>query len=163
IPSQIEEATMVTKASDARPNEALYNLRAVAGQSQQEVADGLNVLAARAGKATGVNANQISRWERGTVQPHPIYRRLLAEHFRVPVYDLGVTVRDSASRRVESKTSMHIASISASAMGEQPPAAVSTGWFRTGQLAQSSRIAICGSRSPSSDDKKIDASIIAVS
>ncbi|MBX6751935.1 MAG: helix-turn-helix transcriptional regulator [Micromonosporaceae bacterium] len=82
---------MVAKARDAHPNVTLYNLRDAAGESQQDVADALNALAAARGIAACVTANQVSRWERGTVRPQPLYRRLLAEHFGVSVEELGLT------------------------------------------------------------------------
>jgi 8-oxo-dGTP pyrophosphatase MutT (NUDIX family)/transcriptional regulator with XRE-family HTH domain len=82
---------MVARSSEAQPNMALYNLRDAAGESQQEVAEALNALAAAAGKRAGVTANQVSRWERGTVRPQPMSRRLLAEHFGVSLDELGLT------------------------------------------------------------------------
>src|SRR6266545_1190122 len=82
---------MVTRASDAVPNVALYNLRDAAGESQQDVADALNELAIRRKKPVNVTPNQVSRWERGVVRPSSFYRQLLAEHFSVSVQELGLT------------------------------------------------------------------------
>src|SRR6266508_1701882 len=82
---------MVARANDAVPNVALYNLRDAAGESQQDVADALNKLAAQRQKPVSVTANQVSRWERGIVRPSSFYRQLLAEHFSVSVQELGLT------------------------------------------------------------------------
>src|SRR5690349_8943470 len=69
----------------------LYNLREAAGESQQDVADALNLLALKHDKTASVTANQVSRWERGITRPQPFYRRLVAEHFGVPLHELGLT------------------------------------------------------------------------
>ncbi|MGB2569221.1 helix-turn-helix domain-containing protein [Micromonospora citrea] len=82
---------MPARARDANPNLALYNLRDAAGETQQDVADGLNRLGAGRGKRLAVTANQVSRWERGITFPSALYRQLLAEHFGVSVQDLGLT------------------------------------------------------------------------
>ncbi|MEV4762530.1 helix-turn-helix transcriptional regulator [Micromonospora chokoriensis] len=82
---------MPARASDASPNLALYNLRDAAGETQQDVADGLNRLGVVRGKRLAVTANQVSRWERGITFPSALYRQLLAEHFGVSVQDLGLT------------------------------------------------------------------------
>ncbi|MGH3645993.1 MAG: helix-turn-helix domain-containing protein [Micromonosporaceae bacterium] len=79
------------RAVDAVPNVVLYNLRDAAGESQQDVADALNDLAAQRAKPVSVTANQISRWERGVVHPSSYYRQLLAKHFNVSVQELGLT------------------------------------------------------------------------
>jgi transcriptional regulator with XRE-family HTH domain len=81
---------MVRRAADAEANLALFNLREAAGQSQQDVAEALNRLAATKGKRVCLTANQISRWERGVSRPSPLYRQLLAEHFGVTVAQLGL-------------------------------------------------------------------------
>lgn len=94
---------MVTETEDAVPNPLLRALRLAQGESQQQVAEALNALAAREqdlggaqpvrttvrGSATG---NEISRWERGIVQPGLVNQRLLADHFDVPITDLGVEI-----------------------------------------------------------------------
>jgi len=66
---------MVAKAHEAHPNVTLYNLRDAAGESQQDLADALNALAIARGEAAAVTANQVSRWERGTVRPQPSLSR----------------------------------------------------------------------------------------
>jgi transcriptional regulator with XRE-family HTH domain len=83
--------------SKATPNPALYNLRDARAESQQDVADAINDLAARRGKSGAVSANQISRWERGIVHPSPLYRQLLAEHFQVSVAELGLARQRSTA------------------------------------------------------------------
>jgi transcriptional regulator with XRE-family HTH domain len=80
-----------TSAAEATPNLVLYNLRDNAGETQQDVADALNALGAKYGKALAITANQISRWERGITRPTPFFRKLLAEHFGVSVAELGLT------------------------------------------------------------------------
>jgi transcriptional regulator with XRE-family HTH domain len=84
-------AVVPARAKDANPNLALYNLRDAAGETQQDVADGLNRLGTGRGKRLAVTANQVSRWERGITFPSALYRQLLAEHFGVSVQDLGLT------------------------------------------------------------------------
>jgi transcriptional regulator with XRE-family HTH domain len=152
---------MVSKASDAVPNKALHRLRAAAGHSQQEVADALNALAATTGRATGITANQISRWERGTVRPHPIYRRLLAEHFGVSVGELGLAGEQRPSNDLVGKSAADVSTVTSVDTGET--AGVTTGWFRPTMVGRPPRVAICGSRSIAADGEVIDASIVAVS
>jgi transcriptional regulator with XRE-family HTH domain len=82
---------LVSNAKDAVPNVILYNLRDAAGQTQQDVADALNCLGARKGKRIAIDANQVSRWERGVTYPSAFYRQLLAEHFGVSLEQLGFT------------------------------------------------------------------------
>ncbi|GIG58660.1 hypothetical protein Lfu02_30320 [Longispora fulva] len=82
---------MVSRAADAVPNIALYNLRDAAGQTQQDVADALNALGATIQRrGIAVSANQVSRWERGITHPSGIHRQLLAEHFGVSLAELGL-------------------------------------------------------------------------
>jgi transcriptional regulator with XRE-family HTH domain len=82
---------LVSSAKDAVPNVTLYNLRDAAGQTQQDVADALNRLGVRRGKRIAIDANQVSRWERGVTYPSALYRQLLAEHFGVSLEQLGFT------------------------------------------------------------------------
>ncbi len=83
---------MPLRASAAPPNLALYSLRDARGESQQDVADALNALAAPRGRRGGVcvTANQVSRWERGVTRPSPFHQQLLGEHFAVSVERLGL-------------------------------------------------------------------------
>jgi transcriptional regulator with XRE-family HTH domain len=143
---------MVAKASESRANRVLHGLRVASGESQQDVADALNELAVGARKSTGVTANQISRWERGTVRPHPIYRRLLAQHFGVSVDDLGLT-GEHADQDEPVTPGLTLVS----------GATVTTGWFRPSRVEEPPRVALCGSRSAATDDAAIDASVAAVS
>jgi transcriptional regulator with XRE-family HTH domain len=85
-----EEGVMRKDDGGAVPNVALFNLRDGLAQSQEDVADALNALAAARGEATAIAGNHISRWEQGIVFPSPLYRQLLAEHFRVSVAELGL-------------------------------------------------------------------------
>jgi len=72
---------------------ALRALRLAANLSQAEVADRINEMAARRGGSRGgVDANMVSRWERGLVTPGPLYRRLLAELHSVTVDDLALAL-----------------------------------------------------------------------
>jgi transcriptional regulator with XRE-family HTH domain len=71
-------------------NNVLVRLREARGQSQQDIADALSVLAVRKGKNVTVTSNQIGRWERGINRPWPVYRQLLAEYFGVTVDQLGL-------------------------------------------------------------------------
>lgn len=74
-------------SQEARVNATtLAGLRMAAGLSQAEVADRIN---ATIGSAA-VTANAVSRWERGTVTPTPMYRRALASLFGVTIDDLGL-------------------------------------------------------------------------
>jgi len=72
-------------------NDALIRLREDAGLSQQELANGLNNLAASAyDQRPNLTKKTVGRWERGEVDwPQPFYRRLLAEYFKVAVDELG--------------------------------------------------------------------------
>jgi transcriptional regulator with XRE-family HTH domain len=84
---------MSRHADSAILNQALYDLRTAAGLSQKDVADRIIGLATSSGRsAVGISANTVSRWERGIVRPTPLYRRLLADMFKVPIDDLGFTV-----------------------------------------------------------------------
>jgi transcriptional regulator with XRE-family HTH domain len=82
---------MAQRADSATPNVTLYNLRDRSGASQQDLADAINRLAAKAGKNANVTANQVSRWERGVTRPSPFYRQLLSQHFDVSVDELGLS------------------------------------------------------------------------
>jgi transcriptional regulator with XRE-family HTH domain len=82
---------VTSRAKDATPNIALYNLRDAAGQTQQDVADAISRLAAQRGKKIAATANQVSRWERGITHPSAFYRQLLAAHFGVALEELGLT------------------------------------------------------------------------
>lgn len=89
---------MVSRAADAIPNTTLYNLRDGAGETQQDVAEALNNLGRKRGRAMGVTANQVSRWERGITFPSAFSRQLLAEHFKVSLQELGLTRPRAVSR-----------------------------------------------------------------
>lgn len=88
--------------SEATPNVALYNLRDMRAETQEQVAAALNVLAARRGESTAITGNHVSRWERGIVHPSPLHRQLLAEHFGATVAELGL-VRPRMSRQTLSR------------------------------------------------------------
>ena len=61
------------------PNE-IKNLRTRAGLSQRDLAERINHLAQQAGvRTTAAVGDTVSRWERGTSTPLPVYRRLLAD------------------------------------------------------------------------------------
>lgn len=84
---------MATRKSDLTPNHALFNARDARGETQEDVANGLTALAAKYGHASVIiQANHISRWERGYIErPSPLYRRLLAEYFGMSLAELGLT------------------------------------------------------------------------
>lgn len=82
---------MAASADTRTPNVALITLREDAGLSQQELAEGLNALAARKyGKHPTVTKKTVGRWERGEVEwPQPFYRRILADYLECSVDELG--------------------------------------------------------------------------
>ena len=83
---------MSTTARPAVPNAALYNLRDAAGLTQRELADALNEMAAEFGEAPTVDANHVSRWERGIIaRPRPTHQRMLARILGVSIEELGFT------------------------------------------------------------------------
>lgn len=106
---------MSTVDRDREPNLTLYNLRDAVGESQQDLAEALNLLAAENGHQAGITANQVSRWERGVVRPQPLYRRLLAEHFKVSVETLGLTRQREHTERSDAEPDL------AAASPETPP------------------------------------------
>jgi transcriptional regulator with XRE-family HTH domain len=81
---------MTSRASDAVPNAALYNLRDARAETQEQTAAALNAIAAARGERTGITGNHVSRWERGIVHPSRLHCQLLAQHFGVTVADLGL-------------------------------------------------------------------------
>jgi transcriptional regulator with XRE-family HTH domain len=64
----------------------LRQLREAAGLSQRETAERIN----EHGR-TGITTRSVSRWEQGQAVPIPMYRRLLAQVYGVPVDQLGLT------------------------------------------------------------------------
>ncbi|WP_040391530.1 helix-turn-helix domain-containing protein [Catelliglobosispora koreensis] len=89
---------------EAIPNDALYNARDARGESQGQVAEGLNLLAAKRGERLAFDGNQVSRWERGTVRPGRLASQLLAEYFGLSIKDLGLS-RERTSRAKQSGSS----------------------------------------------------------
>jgi len=74
-----------------RQNKSLRLQRRLRGWSQDDVAAGLHRIAASLGEPElGVDANMVSRWERGTRKPRPRYVRLLCRLFELPPEQLGV-------------------------------------------------------------------------
>ena len=74
------------------PNEALRQTRLSRGWSLEEMAHQLRHLAFRLGETEpGVDANMISRWERGLHRPGPRYVRLLSLLLDEPPADLGLS------------------------------------------------------------------------
>ena len=83
---------MSTTVRDASPNVALYNLRDAAGLTQRELAEALNAMAHEFGEVPSIEANHISRWERGTIgRPRAAHQRMLARLFEVSIEELGFT------------------------------------------------------------------------
>jgi hypothetical protein len=64
-----ENVPMAAARRQSRPNAKLYNLRDGMGQSQEDVADALNLLASARGRTTAVAGNHVSRW-RGARTTH---------------------------------------------------------------------------------------------
>ena len=60
---------MSSTVREATPNVALYNLRDAAGLTQRELAEALNAMAHEFGEVPSIEANHVSRWERGTMRP----------------------------------------------------------------------------------------------
>lgn len=69
-----------------KPVNRIKELRTSVGLSQNDLAERLNELARRNGnRTTSASGDSVSRWERGTGNPQPVYRRLLAEVLGVPI------------------------------------------------------------------------------
>ncbi|HVB43269.1 MAG TPA: helix-turn-helix transcriptional regulator [Streptosporangiaceae bacterium] len=69
----------------------LRALREERGWTQQDVADQVARMAwLRRHERVGVNADMVSKWERGQKRPTPLYRDMLAEVFSVDAHDLGL-------------------------------------------------------------------------
>ena len=76
----------------------LRELREERGWSQQDLADHLiRVAWMRHHKTTGVNADMISKWERGEKRPSPFYRDLLCLLFHTDADYLGIGGRASGA------------------------------------------------------------------
>ncbi len=72
--------------------------RARHGMTQQEVVDALQRLAwLRDHKRVGVNADMVSKWERGTKRPSRLYLRLLCSLFEATPEDLGLAPASAPS------------------------------------------------------------------
>src|SRR2546427_12459149 len=75
----------------ARPNPHLRAQRARLGLTQQEVAEALAVLAwEHDHEQLGVDADMVSKWERGAKRPRRLYRRLLCMLYNSTEEDLGL-------------------------------------------------------------------------
>src|SRR5262245_50525441 len=74
-----------------RPRPRLRALREERGWTQQEVAEQVSRLAwLRRHEHVGVNADMVSKWERGEKQPTPRYRELLCLLFETDAHGLGL-------------------------------------------------------------------------
>src|SRR5438270_6141015 len=75
----------------ARPNPHLKAQRARLGLTQQEVAEALAALAwEHDHEQLGVDADMVSKWERGAKRPRRLYRRLLCMLYHSTEEDLGL-------------------------------------------------------------------------
>jgi tetratricopeptide (TPR) repeat protein/DNA-binding transcriptional regulator YiaG len=75
----------------ARPNPHLKVQRARLGLTQQEVAEALAALAwEHDHEQLGVDADMVSKWERGAKRPRRLYRRLLCMLYNSTEEDLGL-------------------------------------------------------------------------
>lgn len=82
---------MTTQQQSARPR--LRDYRERRGLTQQQVAEELMRLAwLRNGQRVGVNADMVSKWERGEKRPSPMYRDLCCVLFRATAAELGLTL-----------------------------------------------------------------------
>jgi transcriptional regulator with XRE-family HTH domain/tetratricopeptide (TPR) repeat protein len=73
------------------PNERLAEQRRLRGWSQNQVADRMHLLEAQLGlDESGVDGNQVSRWERRKVVPDPRSTTLLCALYGLPPSDLGL-------------------------------------------------------------------------
>lgn len=81
---------MADRGREPVANVVLYNLRDARGETQEQVAEALNMLAKDRGSYKRITGNQISRWERGVIRPSGLNRQLLAAHFGVSVVELGL-------------------------------------------------------------------------
>lgn len=69
----------------------LRALREEQGWTQQEVADQVSRMAwLRRNEHVGVNADMVSKWERGKKRPTPLYREMLGLVFRTDAHGLGL-------------------------------------------------------------------------
>ena len=79
-------------------NSRLRELREARGWTQQELAEQLARLAwLEYGERMGVNADMVSKWERGHGRPGPRYRKLYCLLFDVSLGDLGLGLTDKRS------------------------------------------------------------------
>ena len=79
------------------PNSTLQDLRAARGETQHEVAAGVQELAQQRGRTLATDGNDISRWERGKVVPGGFTQRLLAQYYGVSITQLGFPRRRGAA------------------------------------------------------------------
>src|SRR3954471_2074663 len=79
--------------------------RARLALTQQEVADGLARVAwVEEGRSVGVNADMVSKWERGDKRPSRFYLRLLCSLYQTTPEGLGERTNPSASQPIASDT-----------------------------------------------------------
>lgn len=80
---------MTAQRHESRPR--LRDYREARGLTQQQVVDELTRLAwLRNGQRVGVNADMVSKWERGDKRPSPLYRDLFSMLFRATPAELGL-------------------------------------------------------------------------
>lgn len=78
-------------ATPQQPRPRLRDFRERRDLTQQQVADELVRLAwLRDGRRVGVNADMVSKWERGDKRPSPMYRDLYCMLFRATAAELGL-------------------------------------------------------------------------
>ena len=84
-------------------NSRLRELRELRGWTQQELAEQLARLAwLEYGERMGVNADMVSKWERGPGRPGPRYRKLYCLLFEVSLSELGLGLADKRSAAASS-------------------------------------------------------------
>src|SRR5215475_2785456 len=77
--------------TSTRPRPRLRALRAERGWTQQEVAEQVSRLAwLRRHEHVGINADMVSKWERGAKRVSPRYRELLCLLFETDAHGLGL-------------------------------------------------------------------------
>jgi len=92
---------MATQRHEGRSR--LRDYRESRGLTQQQVVDELARLAwLRDGQRVGVNADMVSKWERGYKHPSPLYRDLFCMLFRATAAELGLARAPEPATALES-------------------------------------------------------------
>src|SRR5260370_11986718 len=104
----------------------LRALREERGWTQQEVADQVQRMAwLHRHERVGVNADMVSKWERGVKRPTPLYREMLGLVFATDAHRLGIGGPAAAGAKARSETNGNslITMLAGAASLFDPPAA----------------------------------------